>query len=276
MADKRCSISLVVNGQRWLEEGEAVAEQPGVPRAWSLCGLQDFVRILVGTKLGHTLENIDWVEQRWCRAKANAGDAEAVSAGFTVVATPHVTSADPGAGLSLEATDVAVTRQPHVMVSIGQQMQWTPLRQKLEARSVELFELLLPASGKVIVSTDRVIDLRDLARQHFADDQARALFRAPPLPVADAASPSPSPSPGAGADASADLGLAANAVRGTVKSLAKGYGVLIRNDGLGEVQFLAAHVQAPGFEFVEVGDDMRFDVVQVASGKWTAQRVVRV
>ena len=272
MADKRCSISLVVNGQRWLEEGEALAEQPRVPRAWSLYGLQDFVRILVGSKLGYTLENTDLIEQRWCRAKSNAGDAEAVSAGFTVVVTPHVTSADAGAGLSLEATDVAVTRQTHVMISIGQQMQWMPLRQKLEARSVELFELLLPAAGKVVVSTDRVIDLRELARQHFSDDQAKALFRAPPVPVADVASPSL----GAVADAAADLGLAANAARGTVKSLAKGYGVLIRKDGLGEVQFLAAHVQAPGFEFVEVGDDMRFDVVQVASGKWTAQRVVRV
>ena len=270
MADKRCSISLVVNGQRWLEEGEALAEQPGVPRAWSLCGLRDFVRILVGGKLGYTFENTDLIEQRWCRAKANVGDAEAVSAGFAVVATPHVTSADAGAGLSLEAIDVAVTAQSQVIVSVGQQMQWLPLRQKLETRSVELFELLLPAAGKVLVSTDRVIDVRELARQHFADDQAKALFRAPPMPVADAASPD------ASAGAAADVGLAANAVRGTVKSLAKGYGVLTRKDGLGEVQFLAAHVQAPGFEFVEIGDDMRFDVVQVGSGKWAAQRVVRV
>ena len=69
MADKRCSISLVVNGQRWLEEGDALAELVGVPRPWSLCGLQDFVRIMVGAKLGYTLENTDFIEQRWCRAK---------------------------------------------------------------------------------------------------------------------------------------------------------------------------------------------------------------
>ena len=65
MADKRCSISLVVNGQRWLEEGATLAEQAGTPRPWSLCGLQDFVRITVGAKLGYTFENTDFVEQRW-------------------------------------------------------------------------------------------------------------------------------------------------------------------------------------------------------------------
>ena len=267
MADKRCSISLVVNGQRWLEEGATLAEQAGTPRPWSLCGLQDFVRITVGAKLGYTFENTDFVEQRWCRAKANAGDAEAINAGFTVVTTPHVTSSDPGAGLSLEAVDVAVANDTHVVVTVGNQMNWLPLRQKLEARSMELFELLLPAAGKVVVSTDRVIDIRELARQHFGDDQAKALFRAPPVLAGDADTTADA--------ATADASFAANAVRGTVKSLAKGYGIITRKDGLGDVQFLAAHVQAPGFEFVEVGDDMRFDVVQASSGKWVAQRVVR-
>jgi cold shock CspA family protein len=267
MTDKRCSISVVVNGQRWLEEGDALAELPGMPRRWSLCGLQDFVRISVGAKLGYTFENTDFVEQRWCRAKANAGDAEAISAGFTVATTPHITTSDPGAGLSLEAVEIAATSDTHVVVTVGSHMQWLPLRQKLEARSSELFELLLPATGKVVVSTDRVIDIRELARQHFADDPAKALFRAPPVVAGD---------PDAAAEApTADVSLAANAARGTVKSLAKGYGIITRKDGLGDVQFLAAHVQAPGFEFVEVGDDMRFDVVQASSGKWVAQRVVR-
>ena len=270
MADKRCSISLVVNGERWLETGDALAELAGVPRSWSLCGLQDFVRVMVGAKLGYTLESTDFVEQRWCRAKANASDAEAINAGFSVVTTPHVTSNDPGAGLSLEAVAIAVTTDTRVIVTVGNQMHWMPLRNKLEAASTELFELLLPPSGKVVVATERVIDIRELARQHFGDDKARALFRAPPMPAAASAGADPA--------TTADIGesLAANAARGTVKSLANGYGILTRKDGLGEVQFLAAHVQAPGFEFVEIGDDMRFDVVQVASGKWLAQRVVRV
>ena len=268
MADKRCSISLVVNGQRWLEEGETLATQPGVPRAWSLCGLQDFVRIMVGAKLGYTLENTDFVEQRWCRAKSNAGDAEAIIAGFSVVATPHISESDRGAGLSLDAAEIAATTDSQVIVTVGHQMNWMPLRQKLEGRGTELFELLVPPAGKVVVSTERVIDVRELARQHFGDDKAKALFRAPPVVVGvtdDNFSATTTP----------DASFAANAARGTVKSLAKGYGIVTRKDGLGDVQFLAAHVQAPGFEFVEIGDDMRFDVVLAPSGKWMAQRVVR-
>ena len=38
------------------------------------------------------------------------------------------------------------------------------------------------------------------------------------------------------------------------------------------MQFLAGHVSPPGFEFIEVGDTVRFDVVKVISGKWQAQR----
>ncbi len=270
MADKRCAISLVINGQRWLEEGDALAEQPGVPRRWSLCGLQDFVRITVGAKLGYTLENTDFVEQRWCRGKANAGDAEAVNAGFTVVTTPHITGSDAGAGLSLEASEIAAMTDSEVIVTVGNQMHWMPLRQKLEARKTELFELLLPAAGKVVVSTERVVDIRELARQHFGDDKAKALFRAPPV------SASANASADAPAAAAADESFAANAARGTVKSLANGYGIVSRKDGLGDVQFMATHVAAPGFEFLEVGDELRFDVVQVASGKWFAQRVKRL
>ena len=270
MADKRCSIGLVVNGQRWLEAGEALAEQPGVPRAWSLCGLQDFVRIMVGAKLGYTLQNTDFVEQRWCRAKANTGDAEAIMAHFTVATTPHVASPDPGAGLSLEAVEIAATHDAHVIVTVGSQLNWMPLRHKLEAQQIELFELLLPPAGKVVVSTDRVIDLRELARQHFADDKAKALFRAPPVLASENASAD------AAKTTAPDETFAANAALGTVKSLANGYGIIKRKDGLGDVQFMATHVRAPGFDFIEIGDELRFDVVQVSPGKWLAQRVVRM
>ena len=77
-------------------------------------------------------------------------------------------------------------------------------------------------------------------------------------------------------EATPDAGFAANAARGTVKSLANGYGMAKRKDGLADVQFMANQVTAPGFDFLEVGDELRFDVVQVASGKWFAQRVVRM
>ena len=269
MADKRCTISLIINGQRWLDEGEALAVLPGMPRPWSLCGLQDFVRVTVGAKLGFTLETTDFVAQRWCRAKANAGDSEAVQAGISVVTTPHITASDPGAGLSLEAAEVAATADTRVVVTVGTQMAWLPLRQKLEVSSIHLFELLLPAAGKVVVSTESVIDIRQLARQHFGDDGAKALFRAPPVVPGSAPVE-------AVQGAAPEAGLAANAARGTVKSLANGYGMAKRKDGLGDVQFMANQVTAPGFDFLEVGDELRFDVVQAPSGKWFAQRVVRM
>jgi cold shock CspA family protein len=273
MADTRCTISLVVNGQRWLEEGEALAATPGVPRAWSLCGLQDHVRVSIGAKLGFSFENIDFGEQRWCRAKSNTADAEAVAAGFTVVSTPHVAATDPGAGLSLEAVEMAAIAPPDVIVTVGSQLQWLPMRQKLEAGGIHVFELLLPPTGKVVVATERVIDLRDLARQHHGNDRGRALFR--PAPVTEKANPSASASQANSGNAS-DINLAANAARGSVKSLANGYGIAQRKDGLGDVQFMANQVTAPGFDFLEVGDELRFDVAQVASGKWFAQRVVRM
>jgi cold shock CspA family protein len=277
MAEKRCTIHLIVNGQRWLEEGEALVSQSGLPRGWSLGGLLDHVKIVVGAKLGFTFDAIDFAELRWCRAKSNAGDAEAVTAGFTIFTTPHVNNADVGAGLSLEAVDAlcaagggGVTAAAKAVVTVGSQMTWMPLRQKLEARATELFELLLPATGKVLVSTERVVDLRNLAQQHHADDAAKALFK--PVPVAAGASTSVD----ASASTAEGVSYAANAARGTVKSLANGYGMAKRKDGLPDVQFMATQVTAPGFEFLEVGDELRFDVAQVASGKWFAMRVVRM
>ncbi len=270
MADKRCSISLIVNGHRWLEEGQALLAQGAVPRSWSLGGLQDYARMAVGAKLGFTLENTDLVELRWCRAKSIAADGEAVMAGFTVINAPHVTADDAGAGLALEAVEAAAVANVDVIVTVGTQINWMPLRLKLQSRGVEFFELLLPASGKVIVSTDRVIDLRELARRNHAEAPALALFKPVPVMASDGGGSVAAVQP-----TTHDESFAANAVRGTVKSLANGYGIVTRKDGLGEVQFLAAHVQPPGFEFVEIGDELRFDVVQVASGKWLAQRVVR-
>jgi cold shock CspA family protein len=269
MADKRCSISLVVDGNRWLDEGDVLVAQKAVPRRWSLCGLQDHVQMTVGAKLGFSLENTELVEQRWCRARANAGDAEAIAAGFSVVTAPHVGVDDVGAGLSLEAAEVAAITQSQAMVTVGTQMSWMPLRLKLQARGMELFELLLPASGKVMVATERMVDLRELARRHHGDGEAQALFRAAPVAAAgsDGATGSPPTQDGS---------FAANAIRGTVKSLANGYGIVTRKDGLGDVQFMATQVRAPGFAFIELGDELRFDVVQVASGKWLAQHVVRV
>ena len=270
MADKRWSISLVVNGNRWADEGETLLSQAAIPRAWSLVGLRDYVGLMAGAKLGFTLENCDWVDSRWCRAKASGSDAEAVMSGFTITTAPQVTGDDAGGGLALEAVESCALSESHVVVMVGGQMQWMPLRQKLEARHVEFFELLLPATGKVLVSTDRVIDLRDLARRQHAESPVAALFRpAPAMPGSGAAS-------GEEDEAASDDSFAANAVSGIVKSLANGYGIVTRKDGRGDVQFLATQVRAPGFEFVELGDELRFDVVQVASGKWLAQRVVRV
>jgi cold shock CspA family protein len=269
MADTRCTLSLIVNGQRWIDAGDALVEQKAIPRRWSLVGLQDYVRLAIGAKLGFTLENIDLVDQRWCRAKATSTDAEAVAAGFNVMNAPHVGPDDSGAGLALEAVESVTFSPCEVVVMVGHSMNWQPLRKKFESSAVAFYELLLPPEGKVVVTTDHVIDLRETARRDHSASPASALLKAAPLNALEIATQ---------ADVAAvfDETFAANATRGTVKSLAKGYGVVTRKDGRGDVQFLAAHVQAPGFEFVEVGDELRFDVVQVTSGKWLAQRVVRV
>ena len=270
MSDTRCSISLIVNGQRWQQEAVALAELEPIQRPWSLVGLQDYVRIIVGSQLGHTMVQIDFADQRWCRAKGNPADGEAVAAGFAVASTPHITTDDVGAGLALDAAESVALHGADVVVTVGSQIQWQPLRLKLEAASVQLFELLLPPNGKVVVSSDRVIDLRDRARGQYQSSPVSALFKPmPPTPgssAADGAAPS-APDPGEP--------TSANAIIGTVKSLANGYGILTRKDGRGDVQFLAGHVAPPGFEFVELGDIMRFDVVRLPSGKWQAQRVVR-
>ena len=269
MADKRCSISLVVNGQRWQQDAVAFAELEGIARPWSLGGLKDYAQLVVGSQLGFTLDQTEIVDLRWCRAKANPGDGEAVASGFTVTTTPHVTADDMGAGLALEAAESAALSDVGVVVTVGSQMQWQPLRLKLESRSLHLFELLLPATGKVVVSGDWVIDLRDRARRDFQVSPVSALFK--PIPVL----PGDRAPDAAEVAATNDENLAANAISGTVKSLANGYGIISRKDGRGDVQFLAGHVVAPGFDFVEIGDTMRFDVVRMPSGKWLAQRVVR-
>jgi cold shock CspA family protein len=267
MADTRCAMSLIVNGQRWVEAGDALVEEKALPRRWSLIGLQDYTRLVIGAKLGVVLENIDFTEQRWCRAKATSTDAEAVAASFSVINAPHVAIDDSGAGLSLEAVEAVALNPCDVVVMVGHSMNWQPLRKKLESNSIAFYELLLPPEGKVVVTTDHVFDLREIARRDHATSPASALLKAPPVSATAAAA--------AAGEPVFDESFAANAARGVVKSLARGYGVVTRKDGRGDVQFLAAHVQAPGFEFVEVGDELRFDVVQVASGKWLAHRVVR-
>lgn len=271
MPGKSCTINLIVNGQRWLEAGESLVADGVAAKAWTLAGLQDYVQLTVGAALGYTIENTTLIEQRWCRSRAIASDGEAVAARMAVAQTPHVTEADAGAGLALEAIEAAALSPCDVVVMVGATMAWQPLRQKLEAASVELFELLLPPAGKVVVSTDRVVDLRQRVKLAPADPAVVALFKRPPVAAAPVGASAAAQAAGAGDEET----FAANSIRGTVKLLANGYGIVSRADGRGEVQFLASHVQPPGFEFVEVGDELRFDVIEVAPGKWRAQRVVR-
>ncbi len=270
MADTRCSISLIVNAVRWQQEAVALAELEDIAKPWSLGGLQDYVRLIVGSQLGATFEQIDFVDQRWCRAKANPSDAEAVAAGFAVTTTPHIAGDDMGAGLALDAAESVALNSPDVVVTVGSQMQWQPLRLKLEFSGLQLFELLLSPAGKVVVSGDRVIDLRFRARKEFQSSPVSALFK--PMPIA----PENVVAEAAKTVAGDDDSFAANAIVGSVKSLANGYGMITRKDGRGDVQFLSGHVKAPGFEFIELGDTLRFDVVRMPNGKWLAQGVVRM
>ena len=56
-----------------------------------------------------------------------------VAAAAAVVTAPHVTADDTGAGLALEAVEAAALVKCDVMVTVGSQITWQPLRQKLEA-----------------------------------------------------------------------------------------------------------------------------------------------
>ena len=104
-----------------------------------------------------------------------------------MLAAPALLTDDVGAGLALEAVEsAALVKGCDVMVTVGSQMSWQPLRQKLETAGTQLVELLLPASGKVVVSTDRVIDLRELVRREHASSPVSAMFKAVAAPAVNA------------------------------------------------------------------------------------------
>lgn len=260
-------IVLVVNGHRWQQTGEALLERKAIIRPWSLDGLQDFVSLSIGAALGSTYEQTVIAERRWCRATPLALDGEAARAGLAALICPHVDPNDAGAGLALEAAEAAGQAPEAAVVMVGAAMSWLPLRKKLESRAQPYFEYLLPEAGKTIVGTERTLNLIDIATRVVSNANAAALFK-PMNSGAPAAAP---------ADTfTQDENLAAVAIRGKVCFRGQGYGIVRRNDGRGEITFLPGHVQPPGFEFVELGDELRFDVVRTPGGKWMAQRVVRM
>ncbi len=268
--DTRCSISVVINAARWQSHGDMLAEGGVLAQRWSLAGLKDYVRLVVGSALGRTFEQIDLVDLRFCRSLPCDVDAEAAASEFSILTTPHITIDDEGAGLSLEAMDSVNATSPHVVVVVGGMKQWTPLRQKFDSLGVELFEFLLLPVGKTQVSNSRVIDLREKVRRG-PDMSPESALSAPPILPKNATSPQIALD---STDRNSDK--TANAVLGAVKLVAKGYGVVTRKDGLGDVEFMAAHVAPPGFQFLEVGDVVRFDVIQLPGGKWQAKRLSRM
>jgi cold shock CspA family protein len=271
--ETRCAISVVVNANRWQSEGDLLADADVLSQRWSLAGLIDYVQLVVGTALGRTFEQIDLVDLRFCRARPCDVDAEAVASGFTVVVTPHIDGEDSGVGLALETIESVQTVTPDAIVVVGAQSASPQLRQKLEAAKIQLFEFLLLPTGKTQVSTARVFDLREKVRLNASDTPESALSKPPILP--EKAKKSSAKNDAASGD-NAHVNRAANSILGTVKQVANGYGIVTRKDGLGDVQFLAAHVAPPGFQFVEVGDTLRFDVVELPSGKLQAKRVSRI
>ncbi|MFN3628639.1 MAG: cold-shock protein [Casimicrobiaceae bacterium] len=261
-------VAVVVNGQTWDDLGRS-ADLGRLGRALSLRGLTVTIGLEVGAQLGRTMEQLALGPLVFCRARATGSDADAVASGFEVLNTPQVDGEDTGAGLSLEAMRVHALAKPDAIVLVGATMPWLPLRKRLESAGCELFEFVIPSPGKVLVDQTRLIDLRAALRDRAEEMRfAPMLIKATPpsgaLAGAPAAAPSPSPEP-----------KAANAILGRVKMLAAGYGIVTRNDGGGDVEFMATQVAPPGFEFIEIGDTLRFDVVAVANGKWQAVRVVR-
>jgi cold shock CspA family protein len=271
--ETRCAIGILVNANRWQSEGDLLAKAGVLKERWSLVGLQDYVKLVVGSALGRTFDQIELVDLRFCRAMPCDVDAEAVASDFSVVVTPHVTADDDGVGLALEAIESVQSSAPGVIVVVGAPAQSQPLRQKLESAKIELFEFLLLPTGKTQVSGARIFDLREKVRRGINDTPESALSKPPKLPPSD---PRIVSADDMAQDANAPSNKAANSILGTVKQMAKGYGVVSRKDGLGDVQFLAAHVGPPGFQFIEVGDTLRFDVVELPGGKVQAKRVMRM
>ena len=131
------------------------------------------------------------------------------------------------------------------------------------------FQLKIHAVTVVGIGQSGLDQLQRRLHGQHGSAPASALCKAPPAPVSSVATDEPT------ASAPRDASFAANAILGTVKSKSNGYGIVSRKDGLGDLQFLPGHVAPPGFEYVEVGDVVRFDVVKSPAGKWLAQRVVR-
>jgi cold shock CspA family protein len=264
MGESVSRIAVVVNGQTWDDLGRSPeVERSG--RALSLRGLATTIGLEVGARLGRTIDQLTLAPLVFCRARATGADADAVASGFEVLNTPQVDGDDAGAGLSLEAMRVHALAIPDAIVLVGAAMPWLPLRKRLESAACELFEFVIPPPGKVLVDQSRLIDLRTALRDRATDARfAPMLIQASPPPGVPAAASGPVSEP-----------KAANAILGKVKMLAAGYGIVTRNDGGGDVEFMATQVAPPGFEFIEVGDTLRFDVVAVSNGKWQAVRVVR-
>jgi len=259
-------IAVIVSGLRWDELSRSLQAEGIAPGGLSLAGLATTVALEIGARLGRTLDQLEVEPRVFCRAQPVAADADAVASGFAVVSAPQVDENDVGAGISLEAIRVHAQREPEALVVVGGAMTWQPLARRLESLGCELFEFVIPPPGKVVVTHERILDLRSTLREKATDQRFAPMIAARPAGRSGAA-----PAPSAPAAAAGP----ATAVFGRVKSLAAGYGVVTRGDGGGDVEFMAPQVAPPGFEFLEVGDTLRFDVVRLPSGKWQAVRVVR-
>ncbi len=257
-------VCILVNGARWAWLSQSLVRPGQPPKVLSLEGLQTAARLAMGRELGQTLERMEVAAAWFCRAASSPADADAVASGFQVLISPQVGQDDSGAGLSLEAIRAYVEAKPHAVLMVGANMNWQPLRERLESLDCELFEWLIPPEGKVVVNQARVLDLRQTLLAAPLAAEFAPILRDPPIQRAQPQAPSNKPEPGP-----------ANAILGQVKSLAAGYGIVTRADGGGDVEFMATQVAPPGFEFLEVGDTLRFDVVRTPGGKWQAVRVVR-
>ncbi|MCS6996981.1 MAG: cold shock domain-containing protein [Casimicrobiaceae bacterium] len=260
-------VGLVVDGVRWEALNETITQRSDGARRLSLEGLVAAVCLDVGAELGRTMEQLEVAPRLFCRHAPVPSDGEAVDSGFEVISAPQVDESDTGAGLSLEAMRCHALAQPEAIVMVGAAMPWVPLARRLESLRCALFEYLIPPPGKVVISGARRTDLRaTLAQQpvaaKFAPLMTARLVSAAGPSRASGGAPVAEPKP-------------ADVVYGTVKMLAQGYGIVTRSDGGGDIEFMANQVAPPGFEFLELGDRVRFGVERTPSGKWRAVRVVR-
>ena len=107
---------------------------------------RDYVRLSIGGRLRHAGADSDRRTALVpCETSAADGEAVAVQRPWSL---HHVTADDTGAGLALEAVEAAALVKCDVMVTVGSQITWQPLRRSWEPPVYNWLSCCCPQAAK--------------------------------------------------------------------------------------------------------------------------------